>query len=119
MINLKQIMPVIVMQFIPLVILPLSILFSINGVVYIVIAILVFGSLGYAIIKRKAWARNLSIFVQGFNIIVRLMMLFPNARTKDGPWDMSLIIASLLSIAISFWFLQRLDKTDFQSYVTS
>lgn len=119
MFNRIPIMPVIVMQFLPLVILPPTTLFSLNGVLAVVGLILVFAGLGFAITRHKLWALNLSIFLQGFNIIVRVMMLFPNARLDSGAYDVAFILTSLLSVAVSLWFLQRLDKPDFQALVTS
>lgn len=115
----KSLMPIIVMQFIPLVIVPPDILLSVSGAIFVALIIALFVGLGIALTKRKAWARTLSIFLHGFNIIVRIMMVFPNARLEDGAWDLTFILASLISIAISFWFLQRLDKPDFVALVTS
>jgi hypothetical protein len=119
MINRIPIMPVIVMQFLPLIILPPATLFSLGGLLAVVGLILVFAGLGYALLKHRLWALNLSIFLQGFNIIVRVMMLFPNARLDSGAYDVAYIVASLLAIILSVLFLQRLDKPDFQALVAS
>jgi len=119
MTNSKPLMLIIVTQIIPLLIIPPAILFSLNGLFVVGVLVLLFAGLGFALLRRKSWALNLSIFVQGFNIIVRVMMVFPNARSKGGIWDAAFILTSLISIALSVWFLQRLDKPDFQSLVTS
>lgn len=47
--------------------------------------------------------RTLLVFVQGLNIVMRLMMLMPGARSsgKSG-WDVLFIVLSVVSIALSW-----------------
>jgi len=115
----KPVLLIIVTQIIPILIMPPALLFSLNGLIAVGVLVLLFAGLGFALVRRNAWARNLSLFLQGFNIIVRVMMLFPNARSRDGVWDVAIIVTFVISIALSVWFLQRLDRPDFQSLVTS
>jgi hypothetical protein len=47
------------------------------------------------------------------------MMLFPNAVSKDGVWDIALIVLFLVSIIISGWLMVRLDRPDVRSMIVS
>ena len=115
----KPILFTIVTQIIPILIIPPAILFSLNGLMAVGVLVVLFAGLGWALLRHKSWALNLSVFIQGFNIIVRVMMMFPNARSKDGIWDLAIILTSIISIALSVVYLQRLDKPDIQSMVSS
>jgi hypothetical protein len=101
------------LQVIPLLIYPPSILQAgLLAVGVVTIAVL---ALGFMVLRRRAWALTMSIFVQGFNIVIRLMMLFPHAlrpESAGGGVDVLFIISSLLAIAISGWFLYRMDRPD-------
>ncbi len=47
--------------------------------------------------------RNLLVFVNGLNIVMRLMMLLPGARPKGSPgWNISFIVLSLAAVALSW-----------------
>jgi hypothetical protein len=48
-------------------------------------------------------------FVQGINIVVRLMMLLPNVRA-DGVWDWAFLITEALGIGLSWYAMTRMDK---------
>lgn len=99
-------------------ILPLiaPLLFPINilsqGFVVILLAGVLFFLLGILLTRGYSTALTLSIFLQGLNVIVRLMMLFPRATYQDGSANFSYLIASSLSIALSMFILLRLDKVD-------
>lgn len=81
----------------------------------IVLDVLLFAALGFALVRGRLTALTLSIFLQGLNVIVRLMMFFPNAATPDGSWLYANIITSVLSIAISMYLVLRLDQVDIRS----
>jgi hypothetical protein len=81
----------------------------------IALDIILFAALGYALMRGSLTALTLSIFIQGLNVIVRLMMFFPNAATPDGTWLAANIITSLLSIGISTYLVLRLDRVDIRS----
>ncbi len=101
-------------QFIPLLLYPPASLASANPVI-LGIAIVILAFVGYNLILRRRWAKVLTIFFQGFNIIVRLMLLLSqgaNQIKKDGSggglnWDV--IIVSLAAIAISAVIMYRFD----------
>ncbi len=49
-----------------------------------------------------AAGRSSLVFVQGVNIVVRLMMLFANLKTPAGKWDLLLIVLLLGAIILSW-----------------
>lgn len=76
-----------------------------------VLAAVLFGALGILLMRGNSTALTLSIFLQGINCIIRLMMFLPNAGTS-GQINLAWIIASVLSIALSAYLVLRLDRTD-------
>ena len=81
----------------------------------ILLDVILFAALGFALTRGKLTALTLLIFIQGLNVIVRLMMFFPNSATPDGTWLYANIITSILSIAISMYLVLRLDRVDIRS----
>lgn len=120
----KRLLPYAILQILPLLILPPSMLFNQGGISSGAIAIVIgfaaiFVLLGWGLMRGRGWALTMSIFVQGLNVIVRLMMIFPNAVSKEGVWDLPLIFLFLVSIAISGWLMFRLDRPDLRSMIIS
>jgi hypothetical protein len=54
--------------------------------------------------------RSSLVFVQGVNIVVRLMMLFANLKTPAGDWDVTLIVLLLVAIALSWATILWMEK---------
>jgi hypothetical protein len=110
---------VAVLQFIALMILPLSTLQSIGPFVWIVVLV-IFALLGFSLLRRQAWSRLATIFVQGFNIIIRVLVgishVFQGAKA-GGSIDVWLIGTFLLSIALSALILYYVDLPDVQILV--
>lgn len=107
---------VAVLQFIPIIIMPLGTLQSMSPAIWAAILAL-FGLLGLALLRRREWARTASIFVQGFNIIVRLLMLTSNAvRVEDAGnvFNTPLVISFVLSMALSAFVLYFIDQPGIQ-----
>ena len=50
------------------------------------------------------------VFVQGINIVVRIMILFSNLRTPRGDWDWLLIGAVLIGIFFSWFSINQMEK---------
>ncbi len=118
----KRMLPYAILQILPPLILPPSMLFGQDGIssgaiALVVALLLIFGLLGWGLMQGKGWALTMSIFMQGMNLIVRLMMLFPNAASKQGVWDLTLIFFFLVSIALSGWLMLRLDRPDVRSMI--
>jgi hypothetical protein len=75
--------------------------------------------LGIALIKGKLWALSMSLFMQGINIVVRLMMVFPNSQiAATGAVNWEMVITSVIAIVLSFYFLLRLDRPDIRSIIS-
>jgi len=110
----KNVLLIIVLQIIPLLLFPPAMLIS--GWLAIIVLIVVYALLGFFLVKGRVWALSMSIFLQGLNVTIRLMMLFPNS-IKIGVYDWSYFIVSLAAIALSFWFLLRLDRPDVRALV--
>ncbi len=110
----KNLLLIYIFQIVPLLIYPLDTLKS--GAVIIAIVAVVFALLGYGLWRGRNWAHSLSLTLQGFNVIVRLMMLFPNAAilspSGGTQFDFAFIALSVVSIALSLFFLTRLDRPD-------
>jgi len=116
----RRLAPLFFLQVIPLILYPPSLMAS-GAVVLAVVAIAYLG-LGYMVLRGRAWALSLSIFSQGFNVIIRLMMFFSHAvtlvgeqRIVDGAW----IVTGLVAMALSVWFLLRLDRPDVRLLMTA
>ncbi len=103
---------VALLQFIPALTLPPAMLLSINPIFYVApLALFVF--LGWAMLTLKRWALTLCIFVQGLNVIVRFLILFPNASPGEST-NWAFIFTSLLSIALSSAILYVIDRPNVQ-----
>ena len=77
----------------------------------------IFGLLGWNLLRRKAWARVASIFVQGFSVIVHLLVIVPNAKigtTPASPWDFVMLGTTVVSVALSALILYYIDLPDVQ-----
>ena len=112
--NKSKLLFIYLFQIIPLLIYPPETLKL--GLALVGIMVVIFALLGYGLWRGRNWALSLSLTLQGFNVIVRLMMLFPNAlmRLSDGGFvfDLSYIAFGVVSIALSLYFLLRLDRPD-------
>ncbi|GAB4478911.1 MAG: hypothetical protein Kow0088_19230 [Anaerolineales bacterium] len=113
----KTFFAIIFFQFIPVLLYPPRTLLS--GISVLVVALLFFVLLGYGLWRRRLWALTMSIFVQGLNIIVRFMMVYPAAKTPQGNWNVELIALTAVAMVLSGWILLRLDKPDIRSMLTT
>jgi hypothetical protein len=83
-----------------------------KGIIGILIIIAFFVFLGFMMLQGRSLALTFSIFVQGMNAIIRMMMFFTNGFSKEGVPDAIFLITSLLGLVISLWLIIRLDKQD-------
>jgi hypothetical protein len=78
--------------------------------------------MGFFLWQGYSLALTFSIFLQGFNVITRLMMFFSTAVTLNSSnqpqVDFLFIGVSVLSIGISLWVLLRLDRVDVHAQMT-
>ncbi len=83
-----------------------------KGIGVVVVAVLLFILIGYFLLKGKELALTFMIFMQGMNVIVRLMMFFSTGFTNQGQPNVTFLITCFLGLALSFWLLVRLDQQD-------
>ena len=105
-----------IVQIVPILLLPPQLFLSINPLAF-AIPVAVFALLFWALMTLRPVGRLLTIFIQGFNIIVRLLLVLARAvpsKKPDTPTDIPLLVTFLLSIALSTVILYHVDKTDTQ-----
>jgi hypothetical protein len=61
--------------------------------------------------------RSSLIFVQGVNIVVRMMMLLPNLKNAAGNWDWFLLIIQIVAMGLSWYTITQIEKTPPNSLV--
>ena len=110
--NTRGIRIVALAQVVPLLLFPWDL--SVRSFVFIGILILLSALLGWALIRRKPWGRLLTIFVQGMNIIVRIITLFGNVYTPETGLRVGLLVTYLLSAVVSGFLLSYIDKPEMQ-----
>jgi hypothetical protein len=119
--NRLQLLLIYLFQILPLLIFPPELLQS--GIVIVGILVIIYALLGYGLWRGRSWALSLSITLQGFNIVVRLLMLFPNAlmRLPEGGFvfDLPYLALSAISIGLSLFFLLRLDRPDIRATIVA
>jgi hypothetical protein len=82
--------------------------------------IVLFSVLGFLLIRGRSTILTLCIFLQGLNVIMRLMMFFPNAVEKGTAiYDWPYIVTSLFGLIISFYLVLRLDQSDVRVLMVS
>lgn len=84
----------------------------IDGIVLILVVIALFVALGFLLMQGRTLALTFSIFLQGMNVIIRLMMFFNNGFSDTGTPNTAYLIASLIGLVLSFWLITRLDQQD-------
>ena len=99
-------------QVVPLLLFPWDL--SVRSFVFIAVLILLAVFLGWALIQRKPWGRLLTIFVQGMNIIVRIITLFGNVYTPETGLNAGLLVTYLLSVIASGFLLSYIDRPEMQ-----
>ncbi len=88
----------------------LSTLIKTPILIAIVIAFFVF--VGIMLIKGYETALTFAIFLNGMNVIMRLLMVLSNAVSDQGEFQPNFVIFTLVGMAISFFLMLRLDKVD-------
>ena len=83
-----------------------------SGIYLILFEVILFVVLGVFLWRGYQTALKLSIFLQGLNAIIRIMMFFQNATYNDGTANVMYILTSFISIGLSTWIMLRLDRTD-------
>ncbi len=55
------------------------------------------------------------VFVQGLNLVVRLMMFFPNLRLPTGEWNWWFLISMVIGFSISWWVIVKMEQLPVRS----
>ncbi len=84
----------------------------ISGWIMLPIVLVLFGLFGYLLLRGNSTILTLSIFLQGMNVIIRLMMLFPHTIRLGGGIDFMYVATNVLGIILSLYLLLRLDRID-------
>ncbi len=108
---------VAILQFIPPLILPPSVFAvpSLTIIAMIAIVVALFGLLAWGLLTYRGWARTFTIFVQGFNVIARLLILLPGAVKSGGHVDLAFILTSVISIVCSAILLYSIDQPNIEA----
>lgn len=104
-------------QFIPVFLYPPQAYASVSPVI-IAIAVGLFVVLAYYLFRRRPWAKTLTIFLQGFNIIARIMIVLSNGAEpikKGGEVNLPIIVTSLVAILLSLIVLYRFDVPEIET----
>jgi hypothetical protein len=99
-------------QFVPLVLFPWDL--SIRSVVFALILLLLSAFLGWSLLQRKPWGRKMTIFVQGLNIVVRIITFFGNVYGPEAGLNAPLLVTYLLAIVLSGAILSYIDRPEVQ-----
>ena len=75
-------------------------------------ALALFILLGIFLWQGRILALTFGIFLQGINVIVRLMMFFSNSFSPEGVVNTIFLVTSLAGVMLSIWLLLRLDRQD-------
>ncbi len=59
--------------------------------------------------------RSLLGFVQGINVVVRVMTLFPNLRTPGGDWAWGLLATQIISTGVSWYTMVAMENQSLQA----
>ena len=68
--------------------------------------------IGFLLMKGYSTVLTFAIFLNGMNVIVRLLMIISTAFSEDGVFNTGFTIFTFLGMAISFYLLLRMDKVD-------
>jgi hypothetical protein len=82
-----------------------------------IVVLFIFG-VGFFLWQGYSRALTFAIFMNGMNVIVRLMMTLSTAFDKQGVFYPVTTIFLLLGLVISFYLMLRLDKVDVRLTMT-
>jgi len=100
----------------PLILPPQTLLNGIGAV--LVMAALLLTS-GYFLYRGQPLALTLVIFLQGLNVVIKMMLFFSTSVSAKGVANPIFAVTALLSIGLSLYLLFRLDSVDIRSQLKS
>jgi len=99
------------LQFVAPLIVPPDTLKGISPAAWITI-VAVFVVLGISLLRRKSWSRVATIFIQGCNIIIRILVIIPSAiqgNTPGNPLNVMILSTFAISMLLSSLILYYID----------
>ena len=108
----RMITYIAIAQFLPFALFPWPL--SVQSLVFFGVFVLLCAFLGWALIARKAWARKMTIFTQGFNIIVRMITFWGSVYTQESGVNLGVLITYVGSVILSWLILFYIDKPEIQ-----
>jgi|RhiMethySRZTD1v2_1073278.scaffolds.fasta_scaffold2557412_1 hypothetical protein len=96
----------------PLILPPQTLLSGIGAEVVVAALLLISG---YFLYRGGSTALTLVIFLQGLNVIIKMMLFFSSSVSAKGVADPTFAVTALLSIGLSLYLLVRLDSVDIRS----
>lgn len=100
------------LQFLPIVVLPPDVLAGVSAPVAGAFVAL-FAFLGVSLLRRRSWSRLAVLFVQGLNIIVRLLTLLSHA-VEGNAVNVPFMAAAVVSMGLSAVVLYYIDQPEIQ-----
>jgi ABC-type antimicrobial peptide transport system permease subunit len=89
---------------------PPSTLFG--GIIAVLVVVAMFIGLGFLMLQGRSLALTFSIFLQGMNVIIRIMMFVTNGFPAAGSANIPFLVTSVIGMIVSFWLITRLDIQD-------
>jgi membrane associated rhomboid family serine protease len=90
-----------------------------TGAYLLILVAVVFALLAYMLYRGSSRALTLSIFIQGLNVIIRIMMFFPHSVSRAGTFDWTYMTFSIIGLALSSYLMLRLDRPDIRARLVS
>jgi hypothetical protein len=116
MTNLQRILLFILLPLIAPLFIPPKMFFTNSGLALLPLAIAISAvPVGWMVYRGNSTALTLSIFLQGLNVVIRLMMFFPHLLTQTGSIDYLWVLSSLVSMGLSMYLALRLDQVDIRA----
>lgn len=106
----RTVLFVAIAQFVPLVLFPWGL--SVGSAIAIVVLLALSAFLGWVLWRRKVWGVTLTIFVQGLNVVVRLITFFANVYDEVSGVNVGVLITYVVSAVLSLYFLSTIDKPE-------
>jgi hypothetical protein len=75
--------------------------------------------LAVLLMRGSSRALTLAIFIQGMNVIIRIMMFFPHSTPRGALVNYPYMIITTAAILLSLYLVLRLDKADIRSQLVN
>ena len=90
-----------------------------SGFTLIGIMIVFLITIGVFLYRGSLTALTFAIFLNGMNVLVRLLLILSNTIDKDGVFHPVFAIFTFIGLIISFYLMIRLDQEDVRQYMMS